>query len=63
MAVSTLPPDCFTDQDVPRPPNWGGYRVTLDTIEFWHGLTDRLHDRLCYTPNGNGGWDVVRLEP
>jgi pyridoxamine 5'-phosphate oxidase len=47
----------------PRPPNWGGYRVVPDSIEFWQGRPNRLHDRLLYTRNGTGGWDIVRLAP
>jgi pyridoxamine 5'-phosphate oxidase len=47
----------------PRPPNWGGYRVVPDAIEFWQGRPNRLHDRLLYTKNSAGGWDIVRLAP
>lgn len=48
--------------DVPRPPNWGGYRVVPDTIEFWQGRQDRLHDRLRYTRAGES-WTRERLAP
>lgn len=35
----------FADQDVPRPPHWGGYRVLADMIEVWRGREFRLHER------------------
>lgn len=48
---------------VPLPANWGGYRVTPETIEFWQGRKSRLHDRLLYTRQGDGSWARSRLEP
>jgi pyridoxamine 5'-phosphate oxidase len=48
---------------VPRPPDWGGYRVALERIEFWQGRPSRLHDRLLYTRNNDGTWQRVRLAP
>ena len=48
---------------VPLPSNWGGYRVTPDTIEFWQGRKSRLHDRLVYTKQVDGTWSRARLEP
>lgn len=47
---------------VPRPPHWGGFRVTPRTIEFWQSRPDRLHDRLLCFREGPG-WSVVRLQP
>lgn len=49
--------------DPPRPPHWGGYRVVPDRIEFWQGHPYRLHDRVVYTADGEGGWGVRRLMP
>jgi pyridoxamine 5'-phosphate oxidase len=48
--------------DVPRPPNWGGYRVLPDRIEFWQGRPARMHDRLVHVKHG-GSWSRARLAP
>jgi pyridoxamine 5'-phosphate oxidase len=47
---------------VPRPASWGGYRVRPQMFEFWQNRDDRLHDRLRYTPDGDG-WKIERLQP
>lgn len=54
--------DQFKDQDVPLPPFWGGYRCVPDSIEFWQGRYNRLHDRLHYLREG-AHWKIVRLSP
>jgi len=48
---------------VPRPNDWGGYRVMPRTIEFWQGRKERLHDRLRYTRLPEGSWRIERLAP
>jgi pyridoxamine 5'-phosphate oxidase len=48
--------------EVPRPPWWGGLRVSPTSYEFWQHREDRLHDRLLYTP-ADGGWRITRLQP
>jgi pyridoxamine 5'-phosphate oxidase len=48
--------------DVPPPPEWGGYRLAPERIEFWQGRTNRLHDRLRYRRAG-GQWLIERLAP
>lgn len=50
------------DENPPRPPHWGGYRLLPNRIEFWQGRPDRLHDRLNYRLD-NGGWLQERLAP
>jgi pyridoxamine 5'-phosphate oxidase len=47
----------------PRPPHWGGYRLTPDRWEFWQGRPSRLHDRLRYRPDEPGRWIRERLAP
>lgn len=46
----------------PRPEHWGGYRLHPDTMEFWQGRADRLHDRLLYRREA-ADWKRVRLAP
>lgn len=49
--------------DVPRPAHWGGYVVEPDTVEFWQGRANRLHDRLRYRQTAVGEWVTERLAP
>ena len=53
----------FEGQDVPVPPDWGGYVVRPDSIELWQGRPGRMHDRLVYHLNLRGDWTVSRLAP
>lgn len=52
----------FAGQDVPVPPDWGGYVVRPRSFEFWQGRRGRLHDRLLYTRAGSA-WTIERLAP
>ena len=52
----------FDGAEVPAPPGWGGYRLRPETVEFWQGRHDRLHDRLRYRLDG-AAWTVQRLFP
>lgn len=52
----------FADGNVPKPEGWGGYRVEPETIEFWQGGHDRLHDRFLYSRQGVS-WTISRLSP
>lgn len=52
----------FTDQPVPRPPHWNGYRVTPRRIEFWEGRDARLHVRWVYEDQ-DGAWGKFLLYP
>lgn len=49
--------------EVPRPPNWGGYRVVPTHFEFWQGGAHRLHDRFVYSRQTGGEWLIERLSP
>jgi pyridoxamine 5'-phosphate oxidase len=51
------------DEQIPRPPHWGGYRVLPAVIEFWQGRPNRLHDRLRYRRLADGRWHIERLSP
>lgn len=48
--------------EVPLPENWGGYRLIPESIEFWQGRENRLHDRFVFQ-KVQGAWTVTRLAP
>ncbi|GGJ96265.1 pyridoxine/pyridoxamine 5'-phosphate oxidase [Pilimelia anulata] len=56
--------DRFAGAEVPRPEHWGGFRLVPDSVEFWQGQRDRLHDRLRYdrTPD-TPDFHLTRLAP
>ncbi len=49
--------------DVPLPPNWGGFILRPERIEFWQGRPGRLHDRFVYLRQPEGSWQIERLAP
>ncbi len=53
----------FAAGEIPLPPHWGGFRLTPDSVEFWQGRPDRLHDRILYSHSTESGWQLVRLSP
>jgi pyridoxamine 5'-phosphate oxidase len=53
----------YAGQEVPLPPNWGGFRLAPDRVEFWQGRRNRLHDRLQYRRLKDGSWTIERLAP
>lgn len=52
----------FGEENIPKPPHWGGYIVKPVTIEFWQGRRSRLHDRIEYILLGQD-WKIQRLAP
>lgn len=52
----------FEGKEVPRPENWGGYRVKPSFYEFWQGRSSRLHDRITYNREAPN-WTLERLAP
>lgn len=53
----------FLDKEIPLPSFWGGYRIIPNTIEFWQGRPNRLHDRFKYTLQEDNSWTIERLAP
>jgi pyridoxamine 5'-phosphate oxidase len=51
------------DGELPLPTNWGGFRLTMETAEFWQQRHDRLHDRLRYRRGDRAAWVLERLAP
>lgn len=51
------------DAEIPRPPFWGGYRLSPERVEFWQGRVSRLHDRIDFRRGTGGGFAVRRLQP
>jgi len=47
----------------PRPDHWGGYRLQPERIEFWQGRRSRFHDRIVFTRDAEGQWNMQRLQP
>ena len=49
--------------EIPLPPNWGGFILRPERIEFWQGRPSRLHDRFNYAKQADGSWKIARLSP
>ena len=52
----------FENQEITKPPHWGGFLIRPAYFEFWQGRSNRLHDRLEYIPAENS-WQIRRLAP
>jgi pyridoxamine 5'-phosphate oxidase len=55
--------ELHADAELPVPEGWGGFRLIPEAFEFWQHRDDRLHDRLLYTKQPDGGWRLERLAP
>ncbi len=53
----------FEGKDVPRPPNWYGWQVVPEVVEFWQDGAYRLHDRIAFHKRGDKTWEKSRLFP
>jgi pyridoxamine 5'-phosphate oxidase len=49
--------------EIPLPPNWGGYVLKPERLEFWQGRPSRLHDRFQYARQPDNSWKLERLAP
>jgi len=54
--------ELYKGEEIPKPNNWGGYKLMPQKIEFWQGRASRLHDRFLYEKVGNS-WTINRLAP
>ena len=52
----------YAGREIPLPPQWGGWRLAPEFVEFWQGRRSRLHDRLRYRREKDG-WVIERLAP
>ena len=52
----------FADQEIPRPPHWGGWRIVPTEFEFWLQAPHRWHERLVFSKNATG-WEKKLLYP
>ncbi len=53
----------FGEEEIPRPPHWGGFVIRPVEVEFWQGAPSRLHDRIVYRSDRDGTWETQRLDP
>lgn len=61
--LSNLESEVKEGKSLGKPDYWGGYIVQPNSIEFWQGRPNRLHDRLLYSLQTAGDWKIERLSP
>jgi pyridoxamine 5'-phosphate oxidase len=52
----------FEGKDVPVPEEWGGFLITVESVEYWSGRPNRLHERILLSKL-ESGWSHMRLFP
>ncbi|WP_010522530.1 pyridoxamine 5'-phosphate oxidase [Aquimarina agarivorans] len=55
--------EIYKNKEIPKPPHWGGFVIVPETIEFWQGRPNRLHDRMLYKKINTNNWNHKRLAP
>lgn len=53
----------YEGREITRPKNWGGYLVRPESVEFWQGRPNRMHDRIRFVQQADYSWKIVRLAP
>ncbi len=53
----------YKNQEIHRPNHWGGFIVKPESIEFWQGRPNRMHDRIRYPLQKDFNWKIERLAP
>ena len=53
----------YQGKEIKRPETWGGYIVKPQSVEFWQGRPNRLHDRIRYRLLPDLNWKIERLAP
>lgn len=53
----------YEGREIPRPEHWGGYLVRPESVEFWQGRPNRMHDRIRFVQQEDYSWKIVRLAP
>jgi pyridoxamine 5'-phosphate oxidase len=53
----------FENKEISRPDHWGGYLIKPQSVEFWQGRPNRLHDRIRFVIENGIDWKMERLAP
>ena len=53
----------YAKKEIERPAYWGGFMVRPESMEFWQGRPNRLHDRIRFSLQADYNWKIERLAP